>query len=70
MKPHKNPNYLTTSDEKEIHLNARAKIFLYKFLNIDIFNQVFTLKMLMRVGLNYMSSMTTHLMSTKNIALF
>jgi hypothetical protein len=26
MKPPKNPEKLTTSEEKEIHLNARAKI--------------------------------------------
>jgi tRNA G18 (ribose-2'-O)-methylase SpoU len=44
MKPPKNPEKLTTSDEKEIHLNARAKNCLYQFLSIDIFNQVFTVK--------------------------
>jgi hypothetical protein len=44
MKPPKNPEKLTVSDEKEIHLNARAKNCLYKSLSIDIFNQVFTLK--------------------------
>jgi hypothetical protein len=41
MKPPKNPEKLTTSDKKEIHLNARAKNCLY---DIEIFNQVFTLK--------------------------
>jgi hypothetical protein len=44
MKPPKNPEKLTVSDEKEIHLNARAKNCFYESLNIDIFNQVFTLK--------------------------
>jgi hypothetical protein len=44
MKPPKNPEKLTASDEKEIHLNARAKNYLYKSLSIEIFNQVFTLK--------------------------
>jgi hypothetical protein len=41
MKP---PEKITASDEKEIHLNARAKNCLYESLSIDIFNQVFTLK--------------------------
>jgi hypothetical protein len=44
MKPPKNPEKLTTSEEKEIHLNARAKICLYESLSMKIFNQVFTLK--------------------------
>jgi hypothetical protein len=44
MKPSKNPEKPTTSEEKEIHLNARAKNCLYKTLSMDIFNQVFTLK--------------------------
>jgi tRNA G18 (ribose-2'-O)-methylase SpoU len=44
MKPHKNPEKLTTSEEKEIHLNARAKNCLYESLSMEIFNQVFTLK--------------------------
>ena len=44
MKPPKNPEKLTTSDEKEIHLNARAKNCLYESLSMEIFNQVFTLK--------------------------
>jgi hypothetical protein len=44
MKPPKNPEKLTTSVEKEIHLNARAKNCLYESLNMEIFNQVFTLK--------------------------
>jgi hypothetical protein len=41
MKLPKNP---TTSEEKEIHLNARAKNCLYESLSMDVFNQVFTLK--------------------------
>jgi hypothetical protein len=32
------------SEEKEIHLNSRAKNCLYESLNMDIFNQLFTLK--------------------------
>jgi hypothetical protein len=48
MKPPKNPEKLSMIEEKEIHLNARAKNCLYEFLSMEIFNQVFTLKMLMR----------------------
>jgi hypothetical protein len=44
MKPPKNLEKLITSDDKEIHLNARPKICLYESLSIEIFNQVFTLK--------------------------
>jgi hypothetical protein len=44
MKLPKNPEKPTTSEEKEIHLNARAKNCLYESLSMDIFNQVFTLK--------------------------
>jgi hypothetical protein len=44
MKPPKNPKKPTTSEEKEIHLNARAKNCLYESLIMDIVNQVFTLK--------------------------
>jgi hypothetical protein len=44
MKPPKNSEKLTTSEEKEIHLNARAKNCLYESLSMKIFNQVFTLK--------------------------
>jgi hypothetical protein len=44
IKPHKNPKKLTTSEEKVIYLNARAKICLYESLSMEIFNQVFTLK--------------------------
>jgi hypothetical protein len=36
MKPPKNPKKPTTSEEKEIYLNARAKNFLYESLNMDI----------------------------------
>jgi hypothetical protein len=43
MKPPKNPEKPTTS-EKEIHLNARAKNCLCESLSMDIFNQVFILK--------------------------
>jgi hypothetical protein len=44
MKLPKNPEKPTTSEEKEIHLNGRAKNCLYECLSMDIFNQVFTLK--------------------------
>jgi hypothetical protein len=44
MKPPNNPEKTTTTEEKEIHLNARAKNCLYEYLSMDIFNQVFTLK--------------------------
>jgi hypothetical protein len=44
MKPPKNPEKLTTSEEKEIHLNATAKNCLHESLNMEIINQVFTLK--------------------------
>jgi hypothetical protein len=44
MKPHKNPNKLTTSEKKEIHLNSRAKNCLYESLSMEICNQLFALK--------------------------
>jgi hypothetical protein len=44
MKSPKNPEKPTTSEEKEIYLNARAKNCLYESLSTYIFNQVFTLK--------------------------
>jgi hypothetical protein len=44
MKPPKNPEKLTTSDEKGVHLNARAKNCLSISLSMEIFNQVFILK--------------------------
>jgi hypothetical protein len=50
MKPPKNLEKPTTSEKKEIHLNARAKKCLYESLSMDIFNQVSTLKLLMRFG--------------------
>jgi hypothetical protein len=69
MKSPKNPEKPTTSEEKEIHLNARAKNCLYESLSMDIFNQVFTLKTANEIWLNCMSSMTAHQMSvSKNIA--
>jgi hypothetical protein len=44
MKPPKNPEKPTTSEEKEIHLNARANNCLYGSLSMEIFNQVCILK--------------------------
>jgi hypothetical protein len=43
-KPPKNLEKPFTSEEKEIHLNARAKNCLYESLSMEIFNHVFTLK--------------------------
>jgi hypothetical protein len=43
MKPPRIPRN-TPREEKEIHLNARAKNCLYESISMDIFNQVFTLK--------------------------
>jgi hypothetical protein len=45
MKPLKNPDKPTVGDEKEIHFNARAKNCLFESFTMDVFNQVFTLKM-------------------------
>jgi len=44
MKPIKNPDKPTKNEEKEIHFNARAKKCLFESFDIDIFNQVYTLK--------------------------
>jgi hypothetical protein len=44
LKPSKNPEKFITSDEKEIHLNARAKNCLYESLSLKFFNQILTLK--------------------------
>ena len=43
MKPIKNPDKPTKSEEKEIHFNARAKNYLFESFSMDVFNQVFTL---------------------------
>jgi hypothetical protein len=43
MKPIKNSDKPTKSEEKEIYLNARAKNFLFESFSMDVFNQVFTL---------------------------
>ena len=43
MKPIKNLEKPTKSDEKEMHFNARAKNCLFESLSMDVFNQVFTL---------------------------
>jgi hypothetical protein len=44
IKPPKNPEKLTPSDEKEICMNARAKNCLCESLSIELFNHVFSLK--------------------------
>jgi hypothetical protein len=51
MKPPKNPEKLTMSDEKQIHLNARAKNCFYESLRMEIFNQVFTFKIVNEIWL-------------------
>ena len=43
MKPLKNPEKPTASDEKQIHFNARAKNCLYESFSLDVFNQIFIL---------------------------
>jgi hypothetical protein len=53
MKPPKNPEKPTTSEEKEVHLNATAKICLYESLSMDIFNHVFTLKTANEIWLKF-----------------
>ena len=42
MKPIKNPDKPTKSEEKN-HFNARAKNCLFESFSMDVFNQVFTL---------------------------
>jgi hypothetical protein len=69
MKPPRIPEKLTASDGKDIYLNARAKNYLYEYLSMEIFNEVFTLKTANEIWLNYMSSMVAHPMSiSKSIA--
>ena len=43
MKPIKNLDKPTKSEENEIHFNARAKNCLFESFSMDVFNQVFTL---------------------------
>ena len=38
MKPIKNPEKPTKSDEKEMHFNARAKNYLFESFCMDVFN--------------------------------
>ena len=45
IKPIKNPDKPTKSEEKEIHFNDRSKNCLFKSFSMDVFNQVFTLNM-------------------------
>jgi hypothetical protein len=51
MKLSKNTEKLIVSEEKEIHFSTYAKNCLYKSLNIDIFNQLFTLKTINEIWL-------------------
>ena len=50
MKPIKNPDKHTKSEEKEIHFNVRAKNCLFESFSMDVFNQVFTLNMPHEIG--------------------
>jgi hypothetical protein len=70
MKPPKNPEKPTMGEEKEIHLNARAKNCLYESLSIDIFNQVFTLKTASEIWLKLfeLHDNTSNVSVNKNIA--
>ena len=43
IKPIKNSDKPTKSEEKEIHFNTRAKHCLFESFSMDVFNQVFTL---------------------------
>ena len=43
MKPIKDPDKPTKSEEKEIHFNTRAKNCLFESFSMNVFNQVFTL---------------------------
>jgi hypothetical protein len=51
MKPIKNLDKPTKSEEKEIHFNARAKICLFESFSMNVFNQVFTLNMAYEIWL-------------------
>ena len=51
MKPIKNPEKPTKSDEKEMHFIARAKNCLFQSFSMDVFNQVFTLNMAYEIWL-------------------
>jgi hypothetical protein len=53
MKPIKNPKKPTKSDQKEMHLNVRAKNCLFGSFSMDIFNQVFTLNMAHEIWLKW-----------------
>ena len=50
MKPIKNPDKPTKSEENEIHFNVRAKNFLFESFSMDVFNQVFTLNTAHEIG--------------------
>ena len=68
MKPIKNPEKPTTSDEKEMHFNARAKNCLFESFSMDVFNQVFTLNTAHEIWLKLQELQTAQVMSvSKNI---
>jgi hypothetical protein len=50
----KDPEKLTASDEKEIHLNARTKICLYESLSMEICNKLFTMKTANEIWLKFL----------------
>ena len=69
MKPIKNPNKTTKSEEKEIYFNARAKNGLFDSFSMDVFNQVFTLNMAHKIWLKLQELHDAQVMSvSKNIA--
>ena len=44
MKPLKNPEKPSASDEKELQLNARARYCIFEYISIDVFNQIYAHK--------------------------
>jgi hypothetical protein len=43
IKPQKNPKKSISRDEKEIHVSAYSKNFLFELISVGVFNQIFTL---------------------------
>ena len=69
MKPLKNPEKPTASDEKEIYLNKRAKNCLFEYLSMEMFDQVFRLTKANEIWLKLHGSIMVQVMSmSKNIA--
>jgi hypothetical protein len=69
MKPHKNPEKPTIGDEKEIHLNARAKTICLNLIASKSLTKCLLLQKQMKFGQNYMTFMMAQEISmSKNIA--